>query len=223
MMLQVFLLVAASRLFVAYGFHPLQQIPVQVVHRIQTTYINIDNVNFGQQFTSTAMSMSRGNNEEDDRSKGLRKALQAMGEVTGDSEIKVGSTVVAGNSIPSLGIWQFQSYELMNIYDQSINEETGAVEKLPRTSLQAEPVEPPTGYTRYVALYSDKHHKEQNAGQPVVVSPKEVELTSMQTEVVDSVVMALPLFGFWTALAYSFASQYSERTGGTFVDALFGR
>ena len=143
-----------------------------------------------------------------------------VGEVA-DSEIKVGSTVVAGNNIPNLGIWQFQSYQLLSIYDQGMNEETGLVEKLERQSLK-DPVEPST-YTRYVSLYSEKHHKKQNEGRPVVVSPNEVELSSMQTEVVDSVLMALPLFGFWTALAYSFASQYSERTGGTFVDALFGR
>lgn len=155
--------------------------------------------------------------DEDDRSEGLRKALLTVGEVA-DSEIRVGSTVVAGNSIPGLKIWQFQSYELMSIYDQGMNDE-GVVEKLARQLLQ-EPVEPST-YTRYVTLYSEKHHGE--SGQPIVVSPEEVELSSMQTEVVDSLVMALPLFGFWTALAYSFASQYSERTGGNFVDALFGR
>ena len=156
----------------------------------------------------------------EDRSEGLRKVLMAVGEVA-DSEIQVGSTVVAGNNIPSLGIWQFQSYQLTSIYDQGFNEETGTIEKLQRQSLQ-DPVEP-ASYTRYVTLYSEKHHKKQNNGKAVVVSPNEVELSSMQMEVVDSVLMALPLFGFWTALAYSFASQYSERTGGTFVDALFGR
>ncbi|CAB9510291.1 expressed unknown protein [Seminavis robusta] len=161
--------------------------------------------------------------EEDDRSEGLRKALLTVGEAATTSDINVGSTVVAGNNIPNLGIWQFQSYELQTIYDQGMNEETGAVEKLPRTRLE-DPVQPSSSYyTRYVTLFSEKHHGGKNGMGPVVVSPNEVELSSMQTEVVDSVVMALPLFAFWTALAFSFANQYTARTGGTFVDALFGR
>jgi hypothetical protein len=156
----------------------------------------------------------------DDRSELLRKALLSVGEVA-ESEMRIGSTVVAGNNIPNLGIWQFQSYELKSIYDQGMNGETGVMEKLPRLSLK-EPLEP-SSYRRYVTLFSEKHHGGKDGLGPVVVSPNEVELSSLQTEVVDSLIMALPLFGFWTALAFSFANQYSVRTGGTFIDALFGR
>ena len=170
---------------------------------------------------SVSLHVSDPNNDENNanRSEGLRKTLTSLGEVADGTELRVGSTVVIGNSIPNLALWQFQSYELTSIYDQGLDEETGAVQKISRTSLQ-EPVDPPT-FTRYIALYSEKHHGKE--GQPVVVSPNEVELSSMQEEVVDSVIMALPLFAFWTALAFSFASQYSERTGGSFVDAMFGR
>lgn len=155
------------------------------------------------------------NNDTQDRSESLRKALETVGELQ-DDNISVGSTVVAGKNIPNLGIWQFQSYEITSIYDQQVDDDTGVVTRIPRQSLN----EISNDGTRYVTLYSSKHHKD---GLPVVVSPTEVELSSMRDEVVDSVLMALPLFGFWTALAFSFASQYSERTGGSFVDAFFGR
>jgi hypothetical protein len=171
---------------------------------------------------AVALPMAANDNNTDrsgvDRSQRLRKALEVVGEVQEGSELRIGSTVVAGNNVPNLGIWQFQSYELQSIYDQGVTEE-GMVEKIPRQSLE-EPIEPAT-YTRYVTLYSEKHHGPE--GTAVIVSPKEVELTSMRDEVVDSILMALPLFGFWTALAFSFANQYAERTGGTLVDALFGR
>jgi len=192
------------------------------------------------------MSQTNNNNNDDennnDRSEGLRKALMTIGEAVEGSELKVGSTVVIGNSIPNLNLWQFQSYELVAIYDQGMNPETGVVEKIQRPSLlesttaatiadtttstsnenesDVSDSNVPAGYTRYIALYSPKHHKD---GKPVIVLPQEVELSSMQEEVVDSVLMALPLFAFWTALAFSFANQYTSKTGGSFVDALFGR
>lgn len=157
--------------------------------------------------------MQLSENNKEDRSQGLRKAFESVGELN-DDNIAVGSTVVTGNNIPNLGIWQFQSYQVTSIYDQTVSD-GGVVEKIPRESLDDNVIG-----TRYVTLYSSKHHKD---GESVVVSPDEVELSSMREEVVDSVLMALPLFGFWTALAFSFANQYSERTGGTFVDAFFGR
>ena len=147
------------------------------------------------------------------------------------SGIPVGSTVIASGNIPDLNIWQFQSYELMSIYDQGVNQETGLVEKIPRSELpnnnnnnkdDTKATSPaPTSYTRYVTLYSPRYHKDVG---PVVVALDQLgRLSSLQEEVLDSVLMALPLFGFWTALAFSFANQYSARTGGSFLDAMFGR
>ena len=158
--------------------------------------------------------------DNNDRSAGLRKALETFGQVISPSDaneqLTVGSTVVASNDLPEYNIWQFQSYELVSIYDQGMNDETGQVEKLRRTALNS-PVDPPT-YTRYLALSSPKYHDE-----PVVLEPRQVVLSSMRTEVLDSLVMGLPLFGFWTAVAISFANKYTERTGGTFLDAFWGR
>ena len=120
--------------------------------------------------------------------------------------------MIAGSNIPTLNIWQYQSYQVTSIFDQSVNSGGVGVEKTFRQNLE----ENGNG-TRYVTLYSSKYHED-----PVIVSPSELKLSSVKEEVIDSLLFALPLFGFWTALAYTFASQYSERTGGTFVDALFG-
>ena len=204
-------------LFPAEGF--LKPVTVTVINRAFRQHKQLQYISgFPSLVSLTRLSESDKDTQpiDNDRSQGLRRALSALGEVS-ESEIKVGSTVVAGNNIPNLGIWQFQAYELKSIYDQGTKED-GVVEKIQRASLE-EPVQPPT-YTRYVTLYSKKHHED---GQPVVVSPQEVELSSMQQEVVSSLLQALPLFVFWTALAFSFANQYSQRTGGTFWDAMFGR
>eukprot|EP00527_Entomoneis_sp_CCMP2396_P002810 CAMPEP_0198145946 /NCGR_PEP_ID=MMETSP1443-20131203/26375_1 /TAXON_ID=186043 /ORGANISM="Entomoneis sp., Strain CCMP2396" /LENGTH=260 /DNA_ID=CAMNT_0043809721 /DNA_START=66 /DNA_END=848 /DNA_ORIENTATION=+ len=200
------ILVGQSRLFMS-GTEPLDDIGVTK---------NSENNN-----NDTSKKQNEG------RSNGLRKALLAVGEVAkggGDSRIiRVGSTVVAKSNIPDLSIWQSQTYELTSIYDQGVNEDTGVVEKVPRESLLQDPdgtvqQQTPSSYTRYMTLFSNKYHD-----VPVIVSPQEVQLSSMRTEVVDSLVMGLPLFGFWTAVAFSFANKYTERTGGSLLDAFFGR
>ena len=168
-----------------------------------------------------------------ERGEGLRKSLSNIGQVLGRGEearqISVGSTVVAQTNLPELRIFQFQSYTVQGIWDQGVppsslnsvdNDNSGKgsnglVEKIARHNLN-EPVTP--SYTRYISLFSPKHHE-----GPVTVNPKDVILVSLQEEVVDSVLMALPLFGFWTALAFSFATKYIDRYGGNFVDAMFGR
>jgi hypothetical protein len=184
----------------------------------------------------------------EDRSQGLRKTLTDIGQVFGNKEeaqqICVGSTVVANSNIADLQIWQFQSYTLQEIWDQGVpritntviikdneenkyvdcdNDNTNTinngllVEKIPRQCLD-DPLTP--GYTRYIKLYSTKHH---SATGPVTINPNDVVLVSLRDEVFDSIVMALPLFGFWTALALSFATKYMDRNGGTFLDAMLGR
>jgi hypothetical protein len=126
-------------------------------------------------------------------------------------DIRVGSTVIAGSNIPNLDIWKHQSYQVTSIYDQTDN--GGMAEQTFRENLD----EKGNG-TRYITLYSSNYHE-----KPVIVSTTELKLNSVKEEVVDSLLFVLPLFGFWTALAYNFASRYSERTGVTFMDALFGR
>ena len=140
-----------------------------------------------------------------------------------DDTLSVGSTVVPTTDIPSLGIWQWQSYEIKGIVDQSANlSENGLVNTVQRNNLN-EPIEPTA--SRYVVLYSPKFHGGDNSGLdgPVKVLADDVKLQSMKKEVADSVYMALPLFGFWTALAWTFANQYTDRYGGTLWDAFWGR
>jgi len=160
--------------------------------------------------------------DDDERSGSLRRLLQSIGEIGGNSKdddtTAVGSTVVAGLSIPELGIHEWQSYELRSIYDQGADPKTGMVVRLPRQNLNEKKEEVPYGYTRYVTLYSERYHEESG---PVIVSPEEIGLTSLREEVLDSLLMASPVFGLWTALALTFANQYNERYGGNFFDLSF--
>jgi len=164
--------------------------------------------------------------DDDDRAEGLRKLMESFSGVLGtsdnnnDNRLLVGSTVVvSGLSLPHLGIEDWQSYELVSVYDQGVNDVNGLPIKIPRTDLnEAQDNMIPSGYKRYCTLYSARYH--QDTG-PVVVSPDEIQLVSVQDEVKDSLLMALPVFGFWTALAVSFANMYNERYGGNFLDALF--
>jgi len=157
-------------------------------------------------------------NDVDDRAGALRKVLELFGDVgNADDRMPVGSTVVvSGLSLPDLGIEDWQSYELVSVYDQGVDD-NGLPVKIPRKDLQeAKPI--PYGYKRYCTLYSDRYHKESG---PVIVSPDEIQLVSVRDEVFDSLLMASPVFGFWTALAVSFANSYNERYGGNFLDAIF--
>ena len=192
--------------------------------------------------TTTKIITLHAQSDNEDRSQGLRQALACIGQVlTPNPTVRVGSTVVANSNVPALQIWQFQSYTVQAIWDQGVSSTnsdknyddttitttttttttSSIVEKIPCDTLHAP--SPPSSnggsYTRYVSLYSAKHHLDQ---QPVTVQyPDEVILVPLRDEVLDSIRMALPLFGFWTALAYSFASKYNERYGGNFWDALF--
>ena len=180
-----------------------------------------------------------GGGDDDDRAGALRKLLESFaGAGNPDAQqeqLPVGSTVVvSGPSLPALGVHEWQSYELVEVYDQGVDGSTGMPVKIPRRDLYeaavaaaaaaeeetGETLPPPSahGWKRYARLYSDRYHRETG---PVVVSTDEITLVSVRDEVLDSLLMALPVFGFWTALAASFANLYNERYGGTFLDALF--
>jgi len=159
---------------------------------------------------------------DDDRAGGLRKLMQSFSGIVGNSDgddgMRVGSTVVvSGLSLPNLGIEDWQSYELVSVYDQGIGD-NGLPVKIYRQDLNEARQTIPNGYKRYCTLYSERYHKKSG---PVVVSPDEIQLVSVKDEVKDSLLMALPVFGFWTALAVSFSNLYNERYGGNFLDALF--
>lgn len=188
-----------------------------LIHRATTTTTSFPSL----------LKFSHDNENSHERSDALRKSLLQVGQVfdnTNANQIRVGSTVVANSNVPELQIWQFQSYTVQDLWDQGARQGMSAddddtielVEKIACCALD-DPIAKP-GYTRYVSLYSSKHHQ-----TPVTVDTAQVTLVSLQTEVKSSVLQALPLFGFWTALAFSFASKYNERYGGTLWDAFWGR
>lgn len=145
-----------------------------------------------------------------------RAEIIATAKVAINSQSKhlsVGSIVVPSYDIPSLGIWKSQSYELQAIFDQGSQDGT-TIEKVQVSSLSEPSAR--AGYTRYITLHSSRYHKE-----PVIITPGEVGLVSMRNEVINSVLVALPILGFWTTVAISFVNSYTDRYGGTFLDALF--
>ena len=128
--------------------------------------------------------------------------------------IEVGDMVVCKLSNPDLGIYENTSYELQSIYAQSFNDETQSIVKLPLNELN-DPI--PTGSTLYVTLFSPSVHNE-----AVVVSPQEVGLSSVRNELSNAAWLAVPGF-FWVFIGFSFYNTYHERTGGSFMDAFWGR
>lgn len=132
-------------------------------------------------------------------------------------QIEPGDTVVCKNEVASAGIYENKSYRLQSIYAQRFDAETQKIVKMPLQSLD-EPV--PVGYVRYITLYSPVYHDDTNG---VVVTPEEVGLTSVRTEIIDAAWLAVPGF-FWVAVALSFVNYYDAKTGGaSFLDALLGR
>lgn len=129
-------------------------------------------------------------------------------------QIEVGDMVVCKISNPGLDIYENTSYELKSIYAQSFDEDTQSIVKTQLNGLN-DPI--PQGSTLYVTIFSPNVHKE-----PVVVSPQEVGLSSVKTELGDAALLAVPGF-FWVFVASNFYNTYHERTGGSFLDAFWGR
>jgi hypothetical protein len=165
------------------------------------------------------------NNSEDDASSRDDFGRFLRGIFDSKYELEQGSIVVARADIPNLGIWMDQAYELKEIYLQGSTSD-GMVERIPLSSVLdttgsiKNALEMPTGYTQYVKLYSPVYHKESGA---VIVTPEEVGFVTFRTEVQDSILFALPILAFWLTISYTFVTQYTQRFGGTFMDAFFGR
>ena len=162
--------------------------------------------------------------------------------------IQQNSLVVTKYDLPDLGIFADQTYELKSIYLQGKNivgsnesgsnsggnsngnsnsnsnsNSNGEVEKIILSELDLTQESIP-GYTLYIALYSQNYHNNDKfSGRPVIVTPAEVGLVSMKDEVLDSVLVAIPILSFWLGLCFVFATKYNERYGGNFMDAFFGK
>lgn len=132
--------------------------------------------------------------------------------------VEKGDTIVCKQSVPSLQIYENTSYEVMAIYAQSFNEETQQIEKQMLNCLDEGSREDlPSNSKLYISLFSPVHHK-----QPVVVTPEEVGLATVRSELGSAVWLAIPGF-FWIFLASTFYNIYHDRTGGNFADAFWGR
>lgn len=161
-----------------------------------------------------------------------------------NDSIKLNSIVVADYNIPELGVYSNQSYEVQSIYlqgekktkDEKTTHEGGIVEKiklaefslnggisstLGRNGLDEESL---PGYTLYVKIYNPVYHDNEKFGnQSVIVTPEEVGLRSMKDEVIESILVAVPILSFWLGTCFVFANTYNQKYGGNFVDALLGR
>ena len=147
----------------------------------------------------------------------LGRELRGLQSAGLKKQMEPGDTVVCTREVASAGIYENRGYELQSIYAQRFNPQTQKMEKLSLASLDQHEIPPGKGYTRYVTLYSPVYHKE-----PVVVTPEEVGLVSVRSTVVDSIRLAIP-GAFWVYVCFVFYGIYHERTGGSFVDAFWGR
>ena len=162
-----------------------------------------------------AMTNSEGDDQYDTRDI-LGRSIRGFQSSALKKTIEPGDTVVCKSEIPTLNIVENASYEVDSIYAQYFDDETQSIVKQQLSSLD-EPI--PPNSERYVTLYSPVHHKD---GAPVVVTPEEVSLASVRSELNSAAWLAVPGF-FWVFVASSFYNIYHERTGGSFVDAFWGR
>jgi hypothetical protein len=169
---------------------------------------------------STYFFMTNQENDHNEHSPrdNFGRSLRGLQSSALKTVIETGDTVVCKQSFPSLGIYENTSYEVMAIYAQSFNEETQQVEKQMMNFMNESSIENlPLKGKLYISLFSPVHHKE-----PVVVSPEEVGLTTVRSELGNAAWLAIPGF-FWVFVASTFYNIYHERTGGSFSDALWGR
>jgi hypothetical protein len=173
---------------------------------------------------NTLLFSSNNNNNNDQDADGAPRGEFLRGFLQSDSwssTVLPQSVIIAKADLPRLGIFKDQSYQVQKIYLQGIqDEQVQTVELDALIIVDDDPSAIPSGYTQYLELYSPMYHEKVGF---VKVTPEEIGLVNLRTEVMDSVVFALPMVGFWTAMSWTFAKLYNDRYGGDFMDALFGR
>jgi hypothetical protein len=136
-------------------------------------------------------------------------------------ELQVGDVVVAKIDAPALRIWKGSGYEITAMYVKGANPDTGLVEEIPLEtfcSVQGNGNRNwPSSYKKYLKVYNPRDHREDG---PVIVSPEEIGLVTVRSEIVEAMLLAIPGF-FWVFVAAAFASSYNEQYGGTFWNAFF--
>jgi hypothetical protein len=165
-----------------------------------------------------------------------------------NSKIQRNSLVVAKYDLPQLGIFADQTYELQSIYMKGLKQvqvqrttsndggsesegenqakSNGIIDKIDLPELDLSHPKGfaniPPGYSLYITLYSEMYHSSDAFGRKAIVTtPQEVGLVSMKDEVLDSVLVALPILSFWLGTCFTFSNWYHEKFGGNFLDAFF--
>ena len=189
---------------------------------------------------TTASSASLNSDEENNNNSGLNNLMKDT------NELVVGDWIVAKRDIPSLGIRAGAVYQLVAMYLKGgsvgsvgsvgggITNNDGAatglgVEVIPlqrygddEESDEYEGYRRSNAYTKYLKIYNPRDHegtKIQSEGG-AVVTPEEIGLVSVKSYWTEALFLAVPGF-FWVFVAMSFSNYYTDRYGGSFLDAFF--
>lgn len=137
-------------------------------------------------------------------------------------DLTVGDWVVAKRDIPSLGIRSGAVYKIQSIFLKGTATQESAglgVEVIPLESYGEEKTS--AGYTKYLKVYNPRDHdKLEGDEKGVVVTPEEIGLVTVKADWTEALFLAVPGF-FWVFVAMAFSNYYTDRYGGSFLDAFF--
>ena len=240
----IYLCLGSTRIHISSAFTTHHYLPKILscshVH-LKTLQVQVQgNGNGNQQHANSNMNMPSRSRLHMSKEPPLTAFLDKFSKTGVDNtSIQRNSLVIAKYDLPELGIHADQTYELQSIYMQGMSEATetdadaggeskGIIEKidLPKLDLldNERSIAVPPGFSLYITLYSSMYHdNDKFGGKAVIVTPQEVGLVSMKDEVVDSVLVALPILSFWLGTCFTFSNWYHDKYGGSFSDALFGR
>jgi hypothetical protein len=152
-------------------------------------------------------------------------------------DLMVGDWVVAKRDVPSLGIRAGAVYKLLAIFLKGAGDTTnntgGGAEGI---GVEVVPLERygddeqggvnvnllfGSSYTKYLRVYNPRdHNRMKNPEQGVLVTPEEIGLVSVKADWTEALYLAVPGF-FWVFVAMAFSNYYTDRYGGSFLDAFF--
>ena len=154
-------------------------------------------------------------------------------------DLMVGDWIVAKRDVPRLGIRAGAVYKLLAIFLKGAggggaasnnNNATGGTTGAQGIGVEVVPLERygddegasfGSSYTKYLRVYNPRDHdKMKNPEQGVLVTPEEIGFVSVKADWTEALYLAVPGF-FWVFVAMSFSNYYTDRYGGSFLDAFF--
>mmetsp|Transcript_2950 Transcript_2950/g.6960 ORF Transcript_2950/g.6960 Transcript_2950/m.6960 type:complete len:220 (+) Transcript_2950:51-710(+) len=151
--------------------------------------------------------------DSSDRLGGVRQAVSEIASTGFKDTVQAGDVIIAKVDLPKQQIYANEGYQIVSIYDQVVDKETGQVEKKLVDQLEDMSTTKSESYTRYLQL-------QVNSEETAIVTPAEIGLVTLKDELTLSLWLAIPGF-FWVVVAWNFAHYYNERYGGNFLDAMF--